>query len=265
MATDTRRPMTRSAIEAVRRGLDIARSRVGAEEITSKGGRDLVTSTDIAVEDEIRRIVADASPYPVVGEERGGEAPVDGSAYWLIDPICGTRNFASGIPLYCVNLAVVEDDRVTLAVVGDGSLDEIMFAEGGGGAWAIGQTGRRRLATDAQSQTIVIEPGTTAGSRRDRAARFTRDALRADRWGIRNLSSTLSSAYVAAGRVAAYVVFSVPALHAGAGTLLVAEAGGTVTDITGGPWTVGSDSLLASANPELHRELIEMVRESGID
>src|SRR5574341_1758924 len=103
-AIDDTRPATRVAIAAVRRGLELAREGVGAEQITSKGGRDLVTATDTAVEDEIRRIVEDATPHPVVGEERGGDAPADGAPYWLLDPICGTRNFASGIPLYCVNL-----------------------------------------------------------------------------------------------------------------------------------------------------------------
>ncbi len=86
-----------------------------------------------------------------------------------------------------------------------------------------------------------------------------------DRWDIRNLSSTLSSAYVSAGRMAAYVLFSGSALHTGAGTLLVAEAGGTVSDIEGAPWTVRSDSLLASANPELHAELLHMAQATAGD
>ncbi len=257
------RPTTRVAIAAVRRGLELTRAGAGAEEITSKGGRDLVTATDIAIEDEIRRIVEDATPHPVVGEERGGEAPADGSAYWLLDPICGTRNFASGIPLYCVNLALVEGDRITVAVVGDASIDEIQFAEQGRGAWTTGHKGRRRLATSDQNQTIVVESGLATGSRREHAARFAHDAIRADRWDIRNLSSTLSLSYVSAGRVAAYVLFSASALHAGAGTLLVAEAGGTVSDIEGEAWTVASDSVLASATPALHRELIGMVRSTA--
>ena len=257
------RPTTRGAIAAVRRGLELTRAGAGAEEITSKGGRDLVTATDIAVEDEIRRVVGDASPHPVVGEERGGEAPPDGSAYWLLDPICGTRNFASGIPLYCVNLALVEGDRITVAVVGDASVDEIQFAEQGRGAWATSRKGHRRLATSGQNQTIVVESGHATGARREHSARFAQDAIRADRWDIRNLSSTLSLPYVSAGRVAAYVLFSASALHAGAGTLLVAEAGGTVSDIEGEPWTLESDSVLASATPALHRDLIGMVHSAA--
>jgi myo-inositol-1(or 4)-monophosphatase len=253
------RPETLVAIDAVERGLELARSRVGAGDVTSKGGRDLVTATDIAVEEMVRGIVG-ALPFPVVGEERGGDVPIDGSAYWLLDPICGTRNFASGIPLYCVNLALVERDQVTLSVVGDASTDEIHVAERGRGARASGHGDRRQLLASEGSQTIVIEQGHSTGERRGHAARFTSEAIREDRWDIRNLNSTVSLPYVAAGRVSAYVLFAASTLHCAAGSLLVIEAGGTLSDIDGHPWTLRSDSLVASAAPGLHRELIDLAR-----
>jgi myo-inositol-1(or 4)-monophosphatase len=264
-AIEDTRPATRVAIAAVRRGLELAREGVGAEQITSKGGRDLVTATDTAVEDEIRRLVEGVTPHPVVGEERGGDAPPDGAPYWLLDPICGTRNFASGIPLYSVNLALVEGDRISLAVVGDPSIGEIHVAEQGRGAWATRDDVRRRLTTSWQNQTIVVEPALASGPRREHAARFAHEAIRADRWDIRNLSTTLSLAYVAAGRVAAYALFRGSSLHTGAGTLLVSEAGGSISDIEGAPWTLRSDSLIASANPRLHRQLLDMVRATARD
>ena len=152
---DGSRPETRVAIEAVERGLELALSRVGREDITSKGGRDLVTATDVAVEDTVRMIVCDAVGLPLIGEERGGETPLDGSGYWLLDPICGTRNFASGIPLYSVNLALVEHDQITVAVVGDASTEEIQVAERGRGAWARGHGDRRPLTTSGESHTIA--------------------------------------------------------------------------------------------------------------
>jgi fructose-1,6-bisphosphatase/inositol monophosphatase family enzyme len=67
-----------------------------------------VTATDVAVEDAVRTMVGGAVGSLVVGEERGGEPPADGAPYWVVDPICGTRNFASGVPLYSINLALVE-------------------------------------------------------------------------------------------------------------------------------------------------------------
>src|SRR5712692_9424276 len=259
-SADEFRPETLVAVNAVKRALTIARRSVESGDITVKDGRDLVTVRDVAVEDAIRGMVADALGFSVVGEERGGEAAADGSPYWLVDPICGTRNFASGIPLYCVNLALVEGDEVTVAVVGDPSTGEIDVAERGQGAWGLKDGARHQLTTSDGSRTIVIEDGKSKGSRREQAAQFTAAAIRADRWDVRSLGTTLASPYLAAGRIAAYVVFWVSAIHAGAGSLLVTEAGGTISDIDGRPWTVGSDSLVGSANPDLHEELLDIER-----
>jgi len=173
-STDAFRPETLIAIDAVKRALAIARRGIGAEDITAKGARDLVTVTDVAVEDAVRGIVADALGFSVIGEERGGEASGDGSPYWLVDPICGTRNFASGIPLYCVNLALVEGDEVTVAVVGDPSTGEIDVAERGRGAWRLKDGARHRMTTSDVSRTIVIEDGKSKNNRREQAARFHR-------------------------------------------------------------------------------------------
>jgi len=75
---------------------------------------------------------------------------------------------------------------------------------------------------------------------------------------VRSFGTTLSLAYLAAGRVAGYVLFEIPPLHAAAGVALALEAGATVTDMSGGPWRVSSHFLIAAANPELHGELSEL-------
>ena len=260
--TDLFRPETLVAVDAVERALELVRRRVGAEDVTSKSARDVVTATDVVVEDAVRGIVRKALGFSVMGEERGGWVSADGSPYWLLDPICGTRNFASDIPLCCVNLALVEGDRITAAVVGDPSTGEIHLAERGRGAWTLNGDARRRLTTSDKSGTIVIEDGKSKGTRREHAAQFTAGAIRADRWDFRSLGTTLALPYVAAGRIAAYVVFCVSAIHAGAGNLLVAEAGGRLSDIDGQPWTIHSDSVVASATSDLHGELLELARSS---
>lgn len=248
------------AIEAVERALAIAQRGVGAAGVTAKAGRDVVTVADVAVEDAVRSILAEALRVAVVGEERGGEEPADGALYWLVDPICGTRNLASGIPLYCVNLALVERREVRVAVVGDPSTGAIDVAERGRGTWRSKDSARQRLTTIDASRTIVIEDGKSKESRRAHAARFIASAIRADRWDFRSLGTTLASPYVAAGRIAAYVLFSVSAVHAAAGSLLVTEAGGTVSDLEGRPWTIDSDSFVGSANGRLHAELLDLAR-----
>jgi len=244
------RPETEIAAGAVRRALGTAR--LGPREVSAKGVRDVVTDTDVAIEDALRSVL----PGAVVGEERAGERG-DG-AYWLVDPICGTRNYASGIPLYCVNVALVEDGEVTVAVVGDGSTGSVLVAERGNGAW----DGQRRLRASGESEVLIVEDGHSRGERRDRAASFAAAAVRADRWELRTLSTTLSLAYVAAGRVAAYVLFGCSPEHIGAGSLLAAEAGAVLTDVDGEPWTLDSDSLVASADPALHADLVGLLSEA---
>jgi myo-inositol-1(or 4)-monophosphatase len=257
------RPETLVAVDAVERALEILRARVGAGETELKGARDLVTATDVAVEDAVRDAVGTTLGLPVLGEERGGTA--DGtSTFWLVDPICGTRNFASGIPLYCVNVALVEGERVVAAVVGDPSTGEIHVAEHGHGAWTLSGGDRRPLTVSEASQTVVIEDSHADPDpdRRDRAAESVAGAIRAFRWDIRALSTTLALPYVAAGRVAAYVLFWTSAIHAAAGSLLVTEAGGIVSDIDGRPWTIRSDSIVASATAALHRDLLAIAADA---
>ena len=254
------RPETLLAIDAVESALIIARSGTGAKDITAKGERDLVTATDLAIEDAIRDRIDVPLGFPIVGEERGGEAPADGSPYWLIDPICGTRNFASQIPLYCINLALVEGGEVTVAVVGNPSIDDVHVAERDRGAWAVKERARRQLKSTGDSGIIVVEDATTKGDRREHVALFTAAVIRADRWDFRALGTSLSLSYLAAGQIAAYVLFSLSAVHFGAGSLLVTEAGAILTDIVVQPWTLGSDSALVSASSDLHRELLELTR-----
>ncbi len=152
-------------------------------------------------------------------------------------------------------------------VVGDPSRGEITVAEQGRGAWALKDGVRRQLTTSIESQIIVVEDGKSKGARREHAARFIAEAIRNDRWDFRSLGTTLALPYLAAGRISAYVVFWVSAIHAGPGSLLVTEAGGMISDIDGQPWTIHSDSIVVSANQDLHRELVNLAhltaRKSG--
>lgn len=233
--------------------------------VVVKGVRDIATGTDIAVEDAIRASLTAAFDIPIVGEERGGQAPADGSAYWLIDPICGTTNFAWGTPLFCVNIALVERGNVTIAVVGDTTRGEISVAERGRGAWALKQGMLQALTCTATSEVIVLDDAASKGQRRAHAARFIAAAISADRWSYRSLGTTLALPYLAAGRVAAYGAFLATALHSAAGCLLVTEAGGVISDVFGNPWTLESDTLLSAATPELHSDLVGLSLASAHD
>src|SRR3954454_3338855 len=102
------REETRIAVGAVREALAAAHAGAAGVKVKAKGALDVVTDVDVRVEDVVRGVLrrelgADAA---VLGEERGGADVRDGGTFWVVDPICGTRNFASGLPLWCVNLAL---------------------------------------------------------------------------------------------------------------------------------------------------------------
>lgn len=259
---DGLRPETRLAYQLVANSLEQAEQGPGAGDIVSKGGRDLVTSVDIAIEDAIRERLHGQA---IVGEERGGEAPAHDSPYWLLDPICGTRNYASGIPLYCVNLALVENGEVVLAVVGDASRREVSLAERGRGAWTLRNGSLNRLTVSDNSSVIVIEDdgGKAANSPREHAPRCVAAAMQLNRWDIRAMGSSLTLLYLAAGRISANLFFYATAVHNAAGVLLAAEAGAIVSDINGNPWSVNSTSVLASANAPLQEDLLALVRKTA--
>ncbi len=191
---------------------------------------------------------------------------------------------------------MAERGQIIAAIVGDPSVGEILVAESGKGAWAVpaggpgggsagvsarvsaggsdeeprdgpaaGPTGGpgerwRRLRTSDASQTVAIEPARSVGPRRARAAALIANIIQADNWEFRSLGSTLSMPYLAAGRLAAWAVFwTDSAVHCAAGSLLVTEAGGVVSDLEGADWTVDSDSCLASAHAGLQADLLELL------
>ena len=257
-AAGSLRRETETAIRAAKLAQVIADARSGADQITSKGGIDLVTAADVACEDRIREELLRVFPdYPIVGEERGGN-PVQGQPYWLVDPICGTRHYASNIPLYCHNIALVENGEVTAAAIGVGKSDEILFAERGVGAW-IRAGGDRRLAVSDRSNAIWIDGG-------PRAADVVRQALLLKRWYVWMYSTTLSLAHLADGRISGILHLGPPriprvgSVHFAAGCLVAAEAGAIVMDLeTGQPWDLLTRSYLLASTPQVQEELMNLL------
>jgi myo-inositol-1(or 4)-monophosphatase len=252
-----------TAIGIARLAVALADSRQGADDVQSKQGIDIVTAADLAVEDLIRTKLGEAFPdHQVVGEERGGVVQ-SGSPYWLVDPICGTRCYAASLPLYCTNIALVENDVVTAAVVGIGRAEEILYAERGSGAWLMT---RDRTATPIRvsdkSRGLWIGGGTK------HMANTVRAAVLANAWHVWLFHSTVSYAYLAMGRIAGLLQFSsadsmpTPNVHCAAGCLIAQEAGAVVTDMQGAAWGPTTQSFSIAANEILHRQLIDLQRSS---
>jgi myo-inositol-1(or 4)-monophosphatase len=248
------REETRAAIRSAEVALRLARSRRGADRIRSKGGRDLVTETDVLCEDAIREELGRAFPdHPVVGEERGGQPRATGG-YWLVDPICGTRPYASGLSVFCSNIALVEDGVVTAAAIGVGETGEIMYAEKGAGARVKTFDGNERIGVSDRSDTIWID------GRPDEASDAVRRALSLDRWYVWMFSSSVAYAYLAAGRISGILHFrrraEDPPVHTAAGCFVAEEAGAVVLDLDRNrPWGLDTRAILVAATSALQDDL----------
>lgn len=253
------RQETEVAIKAVDKAIRLADSREGADEVKSKGGIDLVTSTDIKCEDAIRSELSEVFPdYPIVGEERGG-TPETGKPYWLVDPICGTRPFASNVPLYCTNVSLVENDRVTVAAIGLGRTGEVMYAEQGAGAHVRFNGNDRKLSVSDSSNTLWLS------GRGEQAANLVRSAMVLRKWYIWQFSSSISYPYVAAGRISGLVHYSnhLTSVHTAAGCFVAEQAGALVTNVNGSPWDLEDRNYILASTPELQEVLIELITSSN--
>lgn len=258
------RAETRSAIDAVRAVLPLLRSRRGADEVREKAPNDLVTATDVLVQSTLQQILAERHPdIAFVGEESGLDLPSSAPRQWLVDPICGTSNYAAGLPLFATNVALVEDGHISLSAALDGGTGDIYVAEAGGGAWQVTSEGPRRLSVSPANRLVSIDPDT----RREPGVRafpteFALEALRRRRWEVRALSSTLALVYLANGRLGAAVYATEgAALHVAAGVLLAREAGALVTDHDGAEWSLDSPICVAAASQELHAEVLTLAAE----
>jgi myo-inositol-1(or 4)-monophosphatase len=256
------RPETAAAVAALGAALPIVLARQGAEDVRAKAARDIVTGTDLASQATIERVLRQHFPaYGFVGEEGNPVVPASGK-YWLVDPLCGTANFATRLPLYAVNIALVEGGRVTIAAVGDGTTGEMYVAERGFGAWLIGSDGQERLRASAFSGLVSLDPN-LAGPDDLRAfgQAFAIRVLAAGRWDVRMFATTLALPYLASGRIAGAVyAASGPRVHLAAGLLLAHESGATVTSERGTEWTLDDAVYVVAAGHELHRELLAIAR-----
>lgn len=245
------------AIRAAQAAAHIHRSNLGADlGIKTKSSvTDLVTRVDGESERAIREIIGAAFPgHAVLGEEEGQNI-AGGGHRWIVDPLDGTLNYAHGFPFYCVSIALEVDGELEVGVVLDSSRGELFSAWRGGGAWLNGAPIRVSEEDVLQSAMLATGfPYDPAGVL-DNIEVFRRvmPKVRAVR---RPGAAALDLAYVACGRLDGFWELKLNAWDVAAGVLLIAEAGGRVTNPSGGPYSV-EERMLVSSNGRIHEALVE--------
>ncbi|TAL18057.1 inositol monophosphatase [bacterium] len=252
--------MLEIAVTAALAAGKIQRERFGGKkEIRKKGIVDLVTDVDIACEERVREILLKATPsVPVLGEEEGMKGGRKVSSQWIVDPIDGTTNFAHGIPIFCVSLALEEEGEITVGVIYDPLRDELFTAEKGKGACLGGC--KMSVTKTAVMEDSLLATGFPYDNRtnpKDIFGAFA--AVHKSTRGLRRLgSAAIDLAYVAAGRLDGFWEVNLKPWDVAAGKLLVEEAGGKVTGFHGEKYDHMSGDIVAS-NGLIHEELLKIL------
>jgi len=224
---------------------------------------DLVTEADLASEQLIVETIRARFPeHTILAEEGLGDwQQVLGETEWLwvVDPLDGTVNYAHGFPVWGVSLALAEWGRVQVGVTYDPLRDDLFWAERGGGAWRNGRclhvSGTARLKEALVATGFAYKRATLKDNN---LAEFSAVMPRVQ--GVRRAgAAVIDLALLAAGVLDGYWEKHLQPWDWAAGWLLVEEAGGVVTDLDGGPWSLGCDWMAAS-NGVLHEELLGVLR-----
>jgi len=229
-------------------------------EVHKKGRIDLVTAADIEAEQMFRSLVASRFPdHAVIGEETAVDpAARDAKFQWIIDPVDGTTNFAHGLALFSVSIALQIDNRLEVGVVYDPIAEELFTAERGQGARLNGLP--LHVSRTASLEDALLCTGFPYTIREERMkqvrvfAAFLPEARAVRRLG----SAALDLAYVAAGRLDGFWEEILKAWDMAAGALLVEEAGGTISGVDGTAYDPFSGHIAAS-NGHLQPGILDVI------
>ncbi|MFG2123135.1 inositol monophosphatase family protein [Streptomyces sp. NPDC048710] len=250
------------ALAAAQAGADVVRDMYGQSLARfEKSAGDFATAADLAAEKAILEVLRAARPDDAVtGEESGSTGADAARRRWLVDPLCGTLNYAVRNMLVGVNVALRAGDEITAAATADPFNGEVFWTDGQR-AWVRSHGRDEELAPRPDSQLVDVNldpPFPNAPG--FRAVRLLADPGFVRRFRPRVVSTTLAVAWVAAGRRAAYVTDGDlrDSVHFSAGIALCRAAGCTVTGIHGQPLHTGAGGLIVAADPETHAALLEM-------
>ena len=256
-------PMLNIALKAARAACTImnrASDNLSSLEVHKKAHHDYVSEVDMACERTIIDILREAYPtHQILAEETGVTGPEKSAFQWIIDPLDGTTNFLHGFPQYAVSIALKRENEVIEAVVADPVANEVFTATRGIGAFVNG----RRLRVSKRSQMAEALVGTGFPFRRtddyDAFLKVFKEVAQSTSGLRRAGAASLDLAYVAAGRLDAFWEANLKSWDMAAGSLLVLEAGGLVTDFKGESDYLEKGQIIAGT-PKIFGQLLPMVQ-----
>lgn len=255
-------PLLNIAINAAREvGPMLRRAQERLDELTTeeKNPHDFVTQMDKAAESEIIHAIQNVYPNHKILAEESGYQNNPGEITWIIDPIDGTTNFIHGIPHFAISIAIQEKDKITHGIVYDPMKEELFHASRGRGAYV--NNYRIRVTSVKNLEQALLGTGFPIRQKNQLANYLkTFEAIFTQCAGIRRAgAAALDLAYVAAGRLDGFWEGALQPWDMAAGSLLIKEAGGLVTDFQGTEDFLKKGQIIA-ANPKLLKLLIPFMQ-----
>ncbi|MBE7173353.1 MAG: inositol monophosphatase [Williamsia sp.] len=232
----------------------------GEFKISSKSSiNDLVTEADLASEKAIIALIKEAFPDHFILSEEVGEIRMDSEYKWFIDPIDGTVNFANGIPICCVSIGVEKAGKMLMGAVYNPVLNEFFFAEKGAGATLNEKQIHVSSKAEVSNACLVTGfPYSYLDSPNGPLVvfeRLIRKGIPVRRLG----SAAIDLCWVASGRFDGFYEHNLQAWDSAAGSLIVEEAGGRVSDFEGDEYSPNKRQVLAT-NGKIHDEMIRWIK-----
>lgn len=252
--------LKQTLIRAVETGAAIMKEYFDQSFIISnkEGVNNLVTEVDHKSEAAIFKVIKEQFPEHYILSEEAGEIIQDSNYKWIIDPIDGTVNYANRIPICCVSIGIEKDGKMILGAVYNPFIGELFFAEKGKGATLNNKAIHVSNKADVKTSCLVTGfPYTYLDEANGPLQVF--DKLIRKGVPVRRLgSAAIDLCWVAMGRFDGFYEHQLQAWDSAAGFLMVEEAGGKVTDLTGKYYNPYQHGIIAS-NGKIHDELLNVI------
>lgn len=230
-----------------------------AKEIYYKSAIDLVTTVDRQAEERIAHLLQKHFPdHSILAEEEAAIVSPHSDYRWIIDPLDGTTNFAHAYPHFSVSIALERAGEIILGLVYDPLREESFQAGKGTGAFLNGNPIKTSKVGELDKALLATGFPYDRREHADFYLAFFKDFMIRCQGIRRNGSAALDLCYLACGRVDGFWEFKLHPWDTAAGSLIVREAGGTLTDFSGNPFSIWGEETLAS-NGLIHSDMLRVV------
>jgi myo-inositol-1(or 4)-monophosphatase len=251
-----------TAIQAVIKAGAMQLAGIDTLQVEKKGVIDLVTQVDREVEQMFRALIADRFPdHAVLAEEfeLRGDRQNETEYCWVFDPVDGTTNYAHGLPIFCCACSLERNGQPIVAAIYDPNRRELFTAERGRGAWLNGVPMRVSASATLIDSLLCTGFHYDVQKEGEYVLGLFGDFIKVSRAVRRLGSAAIDLAYVAAGRFDGFWEVRLNPWDISAGALLIEEAGGQVSLLTGDPFSSRRGEILAS-NGVIHAGMVDVIR-----